>query len=406
MKRHLVRCAIALSFSVCLPAIGLAAGPDVIVGEVSNAMVVAREKGIASIAAATHSCNAGTEVLDWEKLPSNKHPVISLNFYRLKEGDFQQVGLSWVKHGFEALQYDVCNFGCKPLPKDREWGTALGVGCSDPYQGDIFRGTNLSKRSEVNPTTGNFDGLTAARTMMSPVRSVVERGLLVKEEDLAFQDARYFIEAQYITADDALAGNSRNNVSYKEVDVRVNRRENKIDKIVISETGRDTKRGEPAISAWEADGAKLKPVEVVEATSGDREIKSLVIVGFKLVPVSGSRNRFIYAIYNMNSEQGIHSLRVPIGNTKILSQGFHAASAHGESWSNEEWPGNPENGNFVWATKKFSEDPDANAIRWGMTFTFWFEADATATPGSVSIGRFKAGKAPESETVDLFVPTQ
>ena len=59
--------------------------------------------------------------------------MIPMNMYRLKVVDgaqrFEQIGQSWMKHGFTALQFDACDFGCTPHPN----GTRLGVGCSDPY---------------------------------------------------------------------------------------------------------------------------------------------------------------------------------------------------------------------------------------------------------------------------------
>src|SRR5436190_22219571 len=110
MNRHSAISVAALVISTCSANIGIAGPdiPDVIVGELANTFVIARcpdpansaacrreDNGIVSIATATTSCNAGTKVVDWLRLPSNKHPVIALNFYHLLDGNFQQIGMSW-----------------------------------------------------------------------------------------------------------------------------------------------------------------------------------------------------------------------------------------------------------------------------------------------------------------------
>ena len=42
---------------------------------------------------------------------------------------FEQIGQSWLKHAFTALNNNICGFGCNVV-----WtGTHLGAGCSDPY---------------------------------------------------------------------------------------------------------------------------------------------------------------------------------------------------------------------------------------------------------------------------------
>jgi len=56
----------------------------------------------------TDSCNRGEVDLDWFALPSNDHPVIPQNLYRMSGGTnnndrFEQIGQSSVKHAFTAL---------------------------------------------------------------------------------------------------------------------------------------------------------------------------------------------------------------------------------------------------------------------------------------------------------------
>ena len=61
----------------------------------------------------TTSCNNGDQPFDWFALPDNDHPVIPQNFYRMSGGAtnnerFEQIGQSWMKHAFEALEGGFC----------------------------------------------------------------------------------------------------------------------------------------------------------------------------------------------------------------------------------------------------------------------------------------------------------
>ena len=71
--------------------------------------------------------------VDWFALPSNDHPFIPQNFYRMSGGAdqherFEQIGQSWGKHAFAAASSNSCGFGCNGVG-----GSHLGSGCSDAY---------------------------------------------------------------------------------------------------------------------------------------------------------------------------------------------------------------------------------------------------------------------------------
>jgi len=149
------------SKSTSLPAVGTVPGPDVIVGDVfgleqSESGAV---NGFVGLALGTDACNKGTVDVDWLELPSNDHPFIPQNLYRLNGGAtnnerFEQIGQSWGKHAFFAASSDDCGFGCNGV-----FGDQLGSGCSDAYgaglNGDQF---GIGSRAWVNPFTGNFPG--------------------------------------------------------------------------------------------------------------------------------------------------------------------------------------------------------------------------------------------------------
>lgn len=84
--------------------------PDVIVGSLPSIKKWGTVGGITGYSVATTSCNIGNAYLKWcdtnnANVPctKNEHPVISQNMYRLMpNGQFEQIGMSWVKHGFCA----------------------------------------------------------------------------------------------------------------------------------------------------------------------------------------------------------------------------------------------------------------------------------------------------------------
>src|SRR5436190_19236563 len=112
---------------------GTTLGPDVIVGNISDVVAGTIVNGLVGVSVGTDSCNAGTVDLDWFALPSNDHPVIPQNVYRMSGGPnntdrFEQIGQSWLKHAFTAASSNTCGFGCNGVG-----GSHLGSGCSDLY---------------------------------------------------------------------------------------------------------------------------------------------------------------------------------------------------------------------------------------------------------------------------------
>src|SRR6185436_19129494 len=136
-------CTIACTFSGKVP--------DVIVGDLPNTSNYGSVGGINAYSVGTTSCNLGSCWLLWIANSAEK-PVIGENMYRLKNGRFEQIGQSWLKHAFTALQQNVCG-SCTSSGT----GARLGVNCSDPYSsslnGDQGR---LGPKADVNPNTGVY----------------------------------------------------------------------------------------------------------------------------------------------------------------------------------------------------------------------------------------------------------
>jgi hypothetical protein len=92
-------------------------GPDVIVGELTGPQNYTINSGLDAVAIGTTSCNVGNQVLNWFANTVN-HPVIGGAVYKYKVengyGKFEQLGQSWLKHAFAALQGTNCCTNCTP----------------------------------------------------------------------------------------------------------------------------------------------------------------------------------------------------------------------------------------------------------------------------------------------------
>ena len=185
------------------PGVGTIPGPDVIIGELIG-LVQSQTGSVGNrvgLALGTDACNKGTIDVDWFALPSNDHPFIPQNVYRMSGGGFnnerfEQIGQSWGKHAFTAASSNTCGFGCNGVS-----GSHLGSGCSDAYGAGLNGSqTGIGSRAWVNPFTGSFVGSTA-NDHSGHVHDVTSHRILVDVNDLNTSlnaGATYFAEAQYV----------------------------------------------------------------------------------------------------------------------------------------------------------------------------------------------------------------
>jgi len=198
---------------------------------------------------------------------------------------------------------------------------------------------------------------------------------------------RYFGESQYVTQDDAAAGNQNNNASYREVTATPNLDGSDWD--FAFATGSDTQRTLQAIRAWPLvdPGAQLVSVQVPGG--------GLYIVGSHATPIRSTTGmyHYEYAVYNMNddSDAGAFSIPVPLG-VHVTNFGFHGVTYRdgdgpGDvNFDNTPWPVLPAtNGRITWATTPISQNIRANAIRWGTTYNFRFDADSAPVRGLATV---------------------
>jgi hypothetical protein len=378
-------------------------GPDVIVGDIIDVSNYNFSGSVDAFALGTTSCNIGDQNLLWIA-SNNQHPVIGQNLYKLKDGVLEQVGQSWLKHGFTALAQNACGCGCN----NPGTGSLLGIGCSDPYCcGLNGQQSNLGPKWQVNAFTGVYNYPPANPGFSGSVA----RRLQVKLADLEPSSASvlYFGECQYVTADDAQWGNQDNNVSHRQINVS-NSGGSAGFSIAIAGT---TRREQPAIKAW-----KLAHADVVE-TDVKVPNEGLMMLAARAIDNGDGTWRYEYALENINSHRSAYSYAVPVlPGTTVTSIGFHDVDYHsgdgGGSVTQDgtDWAATLAGGTCSWATAAYTvgNEFSANALRWGTMYNFRFIANAPPVTGNVTIGLFRpdANNPPGQPSVEVhsIVPSK
>ena len=310
------------------------------------------------------------------------HPMIHMAFYRLLNGRFEQIGISWLKHGFFALSNNQCST-CQN-PSD---GTFLGVGCSDTY--GVSNNQNrdyLGPREEVNPYTGiwNCTGsyFAGGPTHQDCVRrsgstglDAVEHCLIVADADLGNAGASYFYEAYCtIRGDQDLHNNwgsrgctvARNGSSWK---------------FITSNSGNALVNG-PALERW----GDLRTTVDVAADDGQ------VLLAVQATALGGAVYHYEYSLLNMNSDRQIRSFDIPVaGVTGISNVACHDNDADPAN----DWQIAIDPARIHWSTERYGANPNAAALEFGYMVNFRFDANAAPSDVNASVGLFKPGPGSE-----------
>jgi hypothetical protein len=395
----------------------LVPGPDVIVGDIEDVDQLGNNATQVGLAIGTDSCNNGDQPVDWFALPQTDHPVVPQNLYRMSGGEdnqerFEQIGQSWMKHTFEALEESVCGTcntsGCQT-------GTHLCPGCSDPYVSGLNGDQDLiGSRAWINPFTGSFPS--NANDHTGHIHDGVSHRILVEMADLipsGNPGASYFGEAAYISAHEytwcqshPTECNMFNNFSYRQFSVTGGPTFFNFTPIT------STVRMQPAIMAWAATGATVQQVEPDPGNDG------IFFVGYKITGPTAGVWHYEYAVFNMNLDRAIQSFEVVFpGFPPSLSEvGFHAPPQH-PGWANDGTEGDagysstpwtftlngppPFANSAVWNCETFAQNQNANAIRWGTLYNFRFDSTAPPADSTANVGFFKTGSP---VTVDVPAP--
>ena len=375
--------------------------PDVIVGSLHNLEKYGEVNGIAAYAIGTTSCNQGNDYLEWNG-NNNFHPTIGQNMYRVRElangcSRVEMIGMSWLKHGFCALQMTLCGScdnsgggGCA----DR-----LGWNCSDPYD-SYYNGqqSNLGPRAPINASNGYFPYPFSA----PGYAPTIGRRLQVESSDInpsnfPASTNHFFVEGMYVHPEDAAACMGFNNASYRPIS--------------ISGSGNNgfnlnlessTRQMLPAIFAWEEIDPEVQITEVKLSDCYQSGLNETFFIGSKVCELGGGMWHYEYAVYNLDCDVSISKLSIPASMAENTSQ--HLPIYHsGSVIRNGEWLEelSPSDGMLTWNSKSFVADPDASAIRWNSMGTFSFDTNSPPVDGEAVVGLFKTG---QQITVNIPVP--
>ncbi len=368
-------------------------GPDVVVADLHNTQNYGTVGDLRAYAIGTVSCNFGDMDLQWIS-STNRHPVIGQNLYRLKDGRFEQLGLSWLKHGFITIDSGICGI-CPP----NGTGNHLSPGCSDPYgaslNGDRGR---LGPRYQVNATSGFYN---YPFDNTAPVTNLLSRRLIVRDADVdpaQNAGALYFIEGQYVAGDDAEWGNQWNNASYRRVTISGSRNLG---------LAAPTQQLKPAIHAWKEHGlGPNQPDPDVHLVSVDVPDDGRFWVATKATDNGNGTWHYEYTVHNLYSHRSGGSLSIPIPrDAKVTGVGFKDVDYHsGEPWDTTDWTIAVSANSITWSSPEtYAENQQSNALRWGTMYNFWFDVDAPPVEGEIELGLFRPG-TPSSVAVAIQAP--
>jgi len=377
---------------------------------------VAHPNGVSGLAMVTTSANLGTGNIPWFSPMNQNHPVIVQNAYAIRDGRLEQIGAAYLKHGFFAT-----NTSDSFLPGGVHPGTGslLGVNLTDTYgTGNNGDRNYLGPRSEVNPLAGTwtawaslFDiGLPPNQPAPDGVRSYNGSGLPahqfrveVKDADFINQPAgnQFWYEGYYITPSDI---NTYNNIGVRKFTATwsgtswsITNDNTGPSRVVHPTTGQpdpattDNFYMEPMITRYAAlMGGSATANKATDTSEGD------AWVAINPINLGGGLYRYEVAVYNHNLDRQIREVRIPIMSGLTVSNiGYRDASLALGGWTGAY---DNVNGVISWSTATHASNPNANSLKYGYVYSFWFTANIAPQANWAQLGLFKP--RPAGSTLD------
>ncbi len=372
------------------------AGPDIQYSGLGGSIMSHGAVGtINAYTLGSNTCNIGNLSLSWV---NNGTPGLSMNAFRLANGRLEQIGTGMVKTACCVGNTSGCNLTCTTT------GGGLRAGCMDTYSASWnSQQTRLCPRSLINGFTGTFASIPAFSG-----NATTSRRLQIQQADMSaitYPNALYFVEGQYICTEDANNSNWWNNASYNRVTIGAN--------FVFSAVNTATdffRTARPAIYAWQDHGLGAgvpDPSVVIQNVEIPGEGRFIVA---SKVTQNGKLWHYEYAIHNFNSDRAAGGFRVPLPSGAVVSNsGFHDVWYHDEDAviSGTDWNSSTSTFEQRWSvTQTFAQNPNANSIRWGTMYNFWFDCDRAPVSSNAEIELFKpaAGCQPVKVAFTTNVP--
>ncbi|MGH2650253.1 MAG: FlgD immunoglobulin-like domain containing protein [Actinomycetota bacterium] len=337
--------------------------------------------GRVALSMSTTACNLGTVDVPWLAPMEENHPVIQMALYRLLGGRLEQIGVSWMKHGFFALS----NSQCTPC-QNPSGGEFLGVGCSDTYDvGNNSTRAYLGPRSEVNAYQGTWECTGShfaggvpdcERRHGSSGHDPLAHRLVAADADLANSGAVYSYEARYMVQGD---GQPANNWGHRRCTMSWNGVAWSFTTPDSNPPGNNPLVEGPVLGGW-GDAS-----DTFDAAPGDGQ----VMLAVQTTDLGGGTWHYEYALLNLTSDRQIRSFSLPVlGVANIAGIGFHDNDANAAN----DWQVTLDGDTITWQTETFAQNPNANALVFGYMYNFRFDADAAPGPLTAALGLYKPGE--------------
>ncbi|MFG0329470.1 MAG: hypothetical protein ACF8PN_06160 [Phycisphaerales bacterium] len=355
-------------------------GPDMTFCQLFGLRQFAKIDTTLGLAQGTTSWNIGDADLMWFASPDNRHPFIVSNLYRLENDRFEQVGQSWVKHGFYALGNTQCGGQCRYEPGHRE-GNWLGQGCTDTYTASLNASqSGLGPRFEINPWTGAWSYQGSYFQQGRRAEDAVDRLLQVEIDDInpdLHPTAEWFSEGYYVVLDDI---NVMNSAAWKPVTPQEHPNNNWAFQMTPS-----WERPVDGFALYAWPDARFTTIAqelpVVEFVSPDGRC----VLGAKAIRGADGFWRYEYALLNIDMDRKVGSFSIPLPpGTTVRNAGFHAPKSRNEPYSNDPWTVEISNESITWSTVD-------NPVRWGTVYSFRFECDRGPDDATATLGHFEPG---------------
>lgn len=342
--------------------------------------------GLCGLSVSTTACNVGSKDVPWLGPMQEAHPLIHMALYRLLNGRFEQIGVSWIKHGFEAASDEDCSTCRGPTN-----GTALQPGCSDTYGvGNNSDRNMLGPRKEVNGYAGTWEctGSHFAGGLPDCIRrhgaaghGPIDHRLVVADADLGNPGATYFYEACYLIPGDQ---NLTNNWGSRMCMCRWDGSGAWQFDVPEPPVHDNYLVYGPALARW----GELNTY--VNVAPGDGQ----VLLSVQTTDLGGGVYHYEYALLNRSSDRQIRSFSLPINGVQNLANiGFHDSDYD----PTDDWQVTAENGTITWQTQTYAQDPNAHALEFGIMHNFRFDAFTPGGPTALNatLGLFKPGTGTE-----------
>jgi len=370
--------------------------PDVTFCELYGLSQFGRQLDVVGLAVNTTSWNIGNADLTWLAPPDPRHPFIVQNLYRIKNNRFEQIGQSWIKHGFFALADEQCLTSCtfEPIPGHFE-GPFLGMGCTDTYTSGLnaFQ-SGLGPREEVNPWTASWDASTSEMDQ-NHGHNAIQHRLHVHDADLDPAQnllSEYIVEGYYVHFEDVLP---LNNAAWKRI-TSITGSVGGTWNFSMAQLGADMEIGF-AIDAWAGAEATIlaEKIPVVKGLSPDGRCD----LRAKATDNGDGTWHYEYAILNIDMDRKGGSFTVPVDPANVITNiEFRAVESADESFDNVPWTSTISTDCPV-GDRCIKWETVNNPLRWGTVYNFRFDADAQPAPGvggdargsTVTLGLFDSG---------------